>query len=35
MTAIETNTKQFYQELNNDCRVEILLQLAKKGIFLN
>jgi len=34
MTTIEQNTKLFYKEFNGNCNEEILLQLAKKGIFL-
>jgi len=34
MTIFEQNTKQFYEELKGDCNKNVLLQLAKKGIFL-
>eukprot|EP00833_Pecoramyces_ruminatium_P007245 jgi/Orpsp1_1/1181277/evm.model.c7180000076581.1 len=34
MTAIEKNTELFYNELNNRCDPDTLLNLAKKGIFL-
>jgi len=34
MATIEQNTKLFYEELNNNSNIDILLRLAKKGIFL-
>jgi len=34
MTIVEENTELFYEELNGNCNEKILLQLAKKGIFL-
>ena len=34
ITEIEKNTDLFYQELNSKCDPEVLLKIAKKGIFL-
>ncbi|ORX77014.1 hypothetical protein BCR32DRAFT_302928 [Anaeromyces robustus] len=34
MTEVEINTKLFYEEINNNCNPEKLLEIAKKGIFL-
>jgi len=34
MDKFEKNTILFYEELNNNCNPEILLNIAKKGIFL-
>ena len=31
---LEKNTKLFFAELNNDCNVNKLLEIAKKGILL-
>jgi len=34
MSKLEENTKLFYTELNNDCDINKLLEIAKKGILL-
>jgi len=34
LQIVEENTELFYEELNGNCNEKILLQLAKKGIFL-
>jgi len=30
---VKKNTERFFEELNNECNPEILLQLAKQSIF--
>jgi len=34
MNNFEKNTKLFYEEINHNCDPDILLKLAKEGIFL-
>jgi len=34
MNEVEKNTKDFYNELNNDCNIDKLKQIAKNKIFL-